>query len=973
MANAALAGVLQQLRTMAQAKAYEETSDRHLLELFLERREEAAFVALLERHGPMVLQVCRRIQGNEQDAEDVFQATFLLLACKAHSIRKRDSVASWVHGVAHRLALEAMRQNHRRQVRERRAADMRRTSAVNHQAWQELQGTLDVALRRVTEKYRTPLVLCYLEGRTQEEAARQLGCPLGTLRSRLARGRDRLKALLERQGVGVSATALAAGLAQSNASATVPPMLLIGTTRAAFSYMAGKAAAAVVSARAAALLERGIKTMLTMKLKIATVVVLAASVLGLGVGAFGLSMFAGPPQAPVQGKPPRAPDSKGTASTSEPRQQEEITVRGRVLDSGDKPLAGAKLFVPRPSKPEPIMAKDIAMESVGVADAEGSFNLTIDPSEIYGRIYLLAYAEGFGVEWVDLRERKGTEEITFRLSKDVPITGRVVTTEGKAVAGVSVSAIAIFAPPDEKLDDFLKRCLRNLTETLATCKKRLYAPLDGITGAVTTDTDGRFALRGAGAERMVRVNLSRGQIAQATLFTITRPGFDPKPYNDVFLKNEYQVLRTVNRFPGLYPPSLTFVAETGKAIEGVIKDADSGKPLAGCRVSADAGWNDRVGAVSDANGKYRLEGIAKNAGGYHLYVEPRKNTNYMARTATAADTGGYVPVKVDIELVRGAVVTGRVVDQQTGKVVKAGIRFAPLADNRFFGSKPGFDNYGQIWESTNKDGHFRLITIPGRALVIAQVHEGEKFNGQYLSPYRRAVPDPDHKDLFNYDKGYDTWTITTARGAERISIGNAVKVIDIKESEETKVELFVDRGVTGQLTVQDADGQPLAGAWVAGLTDHWPITYKLPEPTVTVYALNPDKPRTLMVFHPAKNLSGTVPIRGDEKAPVTVKLGLMGSVIGRLLDTDGNPLAGAAVSINAGSEIARELYRFANPTGKPVVTDKEGRFTLPGVVPGISFYLQTRKGNSYLTGKPEIGLLKLKPGESLNLGDRTME
>src|SRR5438445_12320388 len=128
MATASLASVLQQLRTLAHAKAYEEASDRQLLECLLAEREEAAFIALLKRHGPMVCQVCRRIQGSEHDAEDVFQATFLLLARKAGSIRKPESLASWLHGVAHRLSLEARAQGTRRQARERRVANRRSTS-----------------------------------------------------------------------------------------------------------------------------------------------------------------------------------------------------------------------------------------------------------------------------------------------------------------------------------------------------------------------------------------------------------------------------------------------------------------------------------------------------------------------------------------------------------------------------------------------------------------------------------------------------------------------------------------------------------------------------------------------------------------------------------------------------------------------------------------------------------------------------
>src|SRR5262245_59450203 len=128
MASAQLGQFLRQLHTAGKGTADSIVSDRELLERFLADRDEAAFIALLRRHGPMVLHICRRIQHNEHDAEDVFQATFLLLARKAGSIRKRGSVASWLHGVAHRLALEAKGRGSRRQERERRAADMKNAS-----------------------------------------------------------------------------------------------------------------------------------------------------------------------------------------------------------------------------------------------------------------------------------------------------------------------------------------------------------------------------------------------------------------------------------------------------------------------------------------------------------------------------------------------------------------------------------------------------------------------------------------------------------------------------------------------------------------------------------------------------------------------------------------------------------------------------------------------------------------------------
>jgi RNA polymerase sigma factor (sigma-70 family) len=985
MATATLTSVLQQLRTIAHAKAYEDTSDRDLLERFVVQREEAAFVALLKRHGPMVLQVCRRAQGNEHDAEDVFQATFLLLARKAGSIYKPESLASWLHGAANRLALEARKQDARRQAREKRAADMRRTSGVCSKTPADLQAALDDALRLVPVKYRTPLLLCYLEGKTQEETARQLGCPIGTVRSRLARGRDRLREVLQRKGVCLTASAIAAALAESNGSATAPIPLLMATARAAVSYVAGKAAAALLSARGAALLDGGLKTMLIAKLKIAAAIVVIVGVLGVGAGGVATHVLAGLLQANNQD--PRSGGSVAMKTEDKERpvpsrgvtdkeSRQAIVVRGRVIDPAGKPVAGAKLFVPRARNPEPVSDEDVVMDTVGAADADGRFKLSIKPPGIE-QFYLAAYVDGFGLEWVNLNEQKTADEIVFCLPKDVPITGQVVNTEGKPVAGVSVSSIGIQVPANDKLDDYLSGWLSNLTDTLSG-HRRMFGPLDGITSAVKTDKDGKFTVRGAGAERIITLILSGGGVARSMLHVVTRPGLDPKPYNDVLLKKDYEYLRVLNRFLGLYPPAFTFIAEAGKTVEGVIKDAASGKPLPGCRLFVSTGWGDGIHTISDANGHYRLDGLAKSDRGYGISVVPPKgSTGYINRTANAADTDGYTPVKLDIELAKGALVTGRVLDKQTGKGIRAGVRLAPLPDNRFFASKPGFDNYkfDSTMQPTEKDGRFRLMTIPGKALLMVQALGGEKVHDQNLNPYRRAVADPDHKDLFKYDADDDTWIIPTGKDGrvEILSTEQAVKVVDIKEGAETHVELYVDRGVTGRLAVQDSDGNPLAGAWVAGLTDSWPITYKLPEPTATVYALNPAKPRTLAVFHPNKKLGGAVTIRADEKEPVVVKLGPVGKVTGRLLEADGTPLIGATVSIAARSMIVRELYRFATPEGKPVLTDKDGRFTLSGVVPGVSFYVQTQKGESFFASKPKIGVLQLKPGETLDLGDRTME
>src|SRR5262245_3405495 len=204
MTSAPLTTALRRLRIALDTT---EAPDAQLVRVFAERQEEAAFLALLKRHGPMVLGVCQRLLRHEQDAEDVFQATFLLLAKKADSIRKQASVGAWLHGVAHRLALRLRAQGLCRKEHEQTAADMRKHETGLETAWQELQTALDESLQGLPENYRAALVLCYLEGRTHEEAAQQLRCPVGTVRSRVARGRDQLRKHLARRGLNLSAGA----------------------------------------------------------------------------------------------------------------------------------------------------------------------------------------------------------------------------------------------------------------------------------------------------------------------------------------------------------------------------------------------------------------------------------------------------------------------------------------------------------------------------------------------------------------------------------------------------------------------------------------------------------------------------------------------------------------------------------------------------------------------------------------------
>jgi RNA polymerase sigma factor (sigma-70 family) len=255
-------------------------TDGQLLECFLTRRDEAAFEALVRRHGPMVLGVCRRVLRNHHDAEDAFQATFLVLARKAASIGQRELVGNWLYGAAYRAALEAKAA--RRRIRERQVSSMPEPEAVAEAPdGSDLRPVLDQELSRLPDKYRVPVVLCDLQGRTRGDVARQLGIPAGTLSGRLTTARRLLARRLARHGFTVAGGALAAALSPGVAAACVPAPLVLTTVKAA-TLSAGQTAG-LISAQVVALTEGVLKTMLRTKLKSAMAVFLTVGILASGV------------------------------------------------------------------------------------------------------------------------------------------------------------------------------------------------------------------------------------------------------------------------------------------------------------------------------------------------------------------------------------------------------------------------------------------------------------------------------------------------------------------------------------------------------------------------------------------------------------------------------------------------------------------------------------------------------------------
>jgi RNA polymerase sigma factor (sigma-70 family) len=248
--------------------------DSRLLERWVAQRDEAAFEVLLWRHGPMVLSLCRRLLRDPPEVEDAFQATFLMFVRKAGTIRQRESVGSWLYKVAYRVAIRARSIAGRRRQRERPEVDVPVFDLGANAVWRDLRPVLDEEVHRLPERYRSPFVLCCLQGRTNAEAAVELGCPVGTILSRLAWARNRLRRRLQGRGITLGSTGLALLLAGDAARASVPPTLARSTLKAGLGYVAGNLQAGSVSPGVISLAEGVMRTMFLKKWQTAAVAVL---------------------------------------------------------------------------------------------------------------------------------------------------------------------------------------------------------------------------------------------------------------------------------------------------------------------------------------------------------------------------------------------------------------------------------------------------------------------------------------------------------------------------------------------------------------------------------------------------------------------------------------------------------------------------------------------------------------------------
>jgi RNA polymerase sigma factor (sigma-70 family) len=956
--------VVRHLYRMAGADPTAERTDAELLRHFIERREESAFTALLERHGGLVMSVCRRLLPHRHDAEDAFQATFLTLIRHASSIRRTEAVGSWLYRVAHRIALKAGTDMARRTVRERQSGPVAQApTSSSEAALRELQSVVDEEVRRLAEKYRAPFVLCCLEGKTRTEAARELGWKEGTVAGRLAEARRRLQQRLARRGVALSAALAVVALAPS-AEAALPPLVLDATRQAALQYAAGSKVGGAISASVAALVRGATRTMWTAKAKTMTAVLLLLGL--LTAGALAARETNTPAAAAVPGEDEKAPPATKAEEKRPPADTaaDKVEVKGRVLDPDGKPVKGAEVLLIREPWSD---AGAKARRSVrATSDADGRFQFGASRAEFEHWTTLVAVTPGYGPA-IATAEKVPQAEQTLRLVEDVPIAGRVIDLEGRPIKGAVVKVQEVRAAPEGSLTAALK-AWREGGADRGTAALSLYLGRPGwagIAAEVTTDADGRFRITGVGRERLAVLRLEGDAIEHKILHVLCRPGADiaalTKPDPE---KQMPGMPRRVQ--PAVYGPTFEHAALPCKPIVGVVKDRATGKPVAGVSVfghAANHWWGDEAKTKTDAEGRFRLVGVAKGAS---YQVRAWAGQPYLPSQQSLADSEGLQPLTANFEVVRGVLVKGRITDKQTGKPVFCALWYFPLADNKFFKDLPGKEWYqhGTTGLRTDRDGRFSLTVLPGSGLIKVRAED------EAMGLYTEAVLDPAHKSRAykaDEDGGFGQSFLSVGGGIETLSGHHAYRLIEPEpEADTLTCDMQLDRGqkVTG--TVSDPDGKPLAGAAVLGLTAVGGGPVSLKGASFTAQALNPARPRTIAFVHKGRKLAGHVELRGDEKGPVTVKLEPWGAVAGRVLDDEGNPLAGAECHVGYGSNMIRWLFEDGRAK---VMTDAEGRFRVEELFPGVPFGLGfARKGKFHDPGE-DYRKLSVKPGQTNDLGD----
>jgi RNA polymerase sigma factor (sigma-70 family) len=909
--------------------------DRQLLDRFTTARDsagEAAFAALVSRHGPMVFSLCRQLLVDEHHAEDAFQAVFLVLARKAGSIRDPDLLGNWLYGVALRTARNArLRMARRRQSEEGSAvgvAECRSGTAAVHEppdhstVSREEAEVLHEEIDRLPGSFRLPVVLCYFEGLTLEEASRRLQWPVGTVGSRLARARQKLRRKLARRGV-VSSMAIAAVLSPRSSRAAGSSQLCHATARAAVDA----AARASVSSSAESLAQEVLRTMLIHKLRHVSTGALIAAALVLGAGILSQSLPARERRPEAQSDQPASAAIKSDDARTGPKPGR-MTVVGRVLDPAGKPVVHATVeLVGRPRR---VITRgnwlgSLVLVGRGETDSDGRFRLDALRTSSVRFFFLYALVKAPVLGWAELDPDAQQPEVEIRLRPEHLIRGKLVDVNGEPAAGVVLTpehfgqTAGIGQTAEMMLDD---------------PPKDLRTGLD----SVKTDDQGRFVLNSLG--RGLDVGLK-----------IDDPRYAP------------QTLRVAagNREG---PTEVTLTLAPARTVEGRVLTADTGRPLAGTIVSIPPS---RV--RTDADGRFRANVATGDRFGVLAY--PPEGQPYLIAANEAVWEKGQVKKQIDITLSRGVVIRGKVTEQGTGRPLSgSSILFVPVKGPAGIESK---------WDSivpSAENGVFQIVVPPGNGHLLVfgptgdYVHEviGRRELMEGISGGERWYA----HDIIPYmvQSGALPQSINAELRPGKVVRGRVVG---------TDGQPVADAVIITRLHIE-----PVNPFWVGG----WSYQHRVRDGYFELHGLDLEKPVVVYFLDAEHERGAAVELSGKQSdTELTVRLEPSGQAHARFLGRDGKPVvgyfpnnlelvitpappafrrdasdpSGLADELTLAAAIDRKHYgRAVRP-----VTDADGRVVFPALIPGALYRLYVRGSD----GRPSRKDFTVKPGESLELGD----